>query len=142
HGIWIFADDAYERLCFRPGGVAPSFLKLADEGERLISANTFSKSWLMTGWRLGWLVVPPSLVADLGKLIEYNTSCAPVFVQRAGLAALQQGEPVIARSLERFRSARGFLVSHLKAIPRVRVAEPEGTMYAFLGIEGMDDSLG
>jgi aspartate/methionine/tyrosine aminotransferase len=95
----------------------------------------------MTGWRLGWLVVPSGLVADLGKLIEYNTSCAPVFVQRAGLAAVQQGEPVIAHTLERFRRARDFLVSQLRAIPRVRVAEPQGTMYAFLGIEGVDDSL-
>jgi aspartate/methionine/tyrosine aminotransferase len=141
HGIWIFADDAYERLYFGPGGIAPSFLKLMDEGDRVISANTFSKSWLMTGWRLGWLVVPPSLAADLGKLIEYNTSCAPVFVQRAGLAALAEGEPVIAHTRERFRGARDFLVSHLKGLGRVRVAIPEGTMYAFLKVEGVSDSL-
>jgi aspartate/methionine/tyrosine aminotransferase len=141
HGIWIFADDAYERLYFGRGGIAPSFLALMDEGDRLISANTFSKSWLMTGWRLGWLVVPPSLAADLGKLIEYNTSCAPVFVQRAGIAAVNEGEPVIAHTLERFRRARDFLVSRLRNLPGVRVAEPDGTMYAFFGIEGMTDSL-
>src|SRR5688572_8328960 len=92
HGIWIFADDAYERLYYGEGGIAPSFLEIADEGDRLVSTNTFSKSWQMTGWRLGWLVVPPSLSADLGKLIEYNTSCAPVFVQRAGVVAVTQGE--------------------------------------------------
>ena len=141
HGIWIFADDAYERLYFGPGGIAPSFLELVDEGDRLISANTFSKSWLMTGWRLGWLAVPPSLVADLGKLIEYNTSCAPVFVQRAGIAALKDGEPVIAHTLERFRHARDFLVSRLKKLKQVQIAVPDGTMYAFFNIEGMTDSL-
>jgi aspartate/methionine/tyrosine aminotransferase len=141
HGIWIFADDAYERLYYGPGGIAPSFLQLADENDRLISANTFSKSWLMTGWRLGWLVVPPGLVADLGKLIEYNTSCAPVFVQRAGLAALEQGEPVVAHTLERFRRARDFLIGELKAIEPVQAALPDGTMYAFLKIEGINDSL-
>ncbi|HEX6530557.1 MAG TPA: aminotransferase class I/II-fold pyridoxal phosphate-dependent enzyme, partial [Burkholderiales bacterium] len=91
HGIWIFADDAYERLYYGEGGVAPSFMDLSSDEERLISANTFSKSWLMTGWRLGWLVVPSGLTADLGKLIEYNTSCAPVFVQRAGIAAVKEG---------------------------------------------------
>jgi len=91
HGIWIFADDAYERLYFGEGGVAPSFLNLMEDEDRVISANTFSKSWRMTGWRLGWLAVPAGLVSDLGKLIEYNTSCAPVFVQRAGVAALKQG---------------------------------------------------
>jgi len=141
HGIWIFADDAYERLYFGQGGVAPSFLDLAEQGDRVISANTFSKSWLMTGWRLGWLVVPRGLVADLGKLIEYNTSCAPVFVQRAGIVALKEGEPIIARSLSRYRKARNFLVGELKKIDRLEVAAPDGTMYAFIRIKGVDDSL-
>jgi aspartate/methionine/tyrosine aminotransferase len=141
HGIWIVADDAYERLYYEGSGVAPSFLDLADAGERVISANTFSKSWLMTGWRLGWAVVPASLEADLGKLIEFNTSCAPVFVQRAGLAAVTQGEPVIAHTLERFRAARDFLVAELRRIPGVEVALPAGTMYAFLRIRGVTDSL-
>ena len=141
HGIWIFADDAYERLYFGPGGVAPSFLNISEPEDRVIGANTFSKSWLMTGWRLGWLVVPPGLAADLGKLIEYNTSCAPVFVQRAGMAALRDGEPVIAHTVARLRSARDFLIGELKPIPRVRVAVPDGAMYAFFEIEGMSDSL-
>ena len=140
HGIWIFADDAYERLYFG-GGVAPSFLDRMDDGDRVISTNTFSKAWLMTGWRLGWLVVPPSLVADLGKLIEYNTSCTPIFVQRAGLAALRDGEAVIAHSLERLRRARDFLVAELRKLPQVAVAVPSGTMYAFFRIDGMADSL-
>jgi aspartate/methionine/tyrosine aminotransferase len=141
HGIWIFADDAYERLYFSGNGVAPSFLDIAEPEDRLVSANTFSKSWLMTGWRLGWLVVPPGLMADLGKLIEYNTSCAPVFVQRAGVVAVSEGEKVIAHTLERFRRARDFLISALRELPGVRSALPEGTMYAFFAIEGMSDSL-
>ncbi len=141
HGIWIIADDAYERLYFGAGGVAPSFLNLAEEEDRVISANTFSKSWLMTGWRLGWLVVPQALTADLGKLIEYNTSCAPVFVQRAGIAAVREGEPVIARTLWRLRQARDFLVSELQKTQKVKAVLPAGAMYAFFGIEGMHDSL-
>jgi aspartate/methionine/tyrosine aminotransferase len=141
HGIWIFADDAYERLYYSEPGVAPSLLDISSEEDRLISANTFSKSWLMTGWRLGWLVVPPGLTADLGKLIEYNTSCAPVFVQRAGIAAVKEGEPVIARTRYRFRKARDFLVSELKKIPKVEVALPTGAMYAFFKVNGIEDSL-
>ena len=141
HGIWIFADDAYERLYYEGNGIAPSFLDLTEAGERVISTNTFSKSWLMTGWRLGWAVLPAALEADIGKLVEYNTSCAPVFVQRAGLAAVTQGEPVIARTLERFRRARDFLVRELRAIPGVEVASPSGTMYAFFRVRGMTDSL-
>jgi aspartate/methionine/tyrosine aminotransferase len=141
HGIWIIADDAYERLYFGAGRVAPSFLNLAEEEDRVISSNTFSKSWLMTGWRLGWLVVPQALTADLGKLIEYNTSCAPVFVQRAGLAAVREGEPVIARTLWRLRRARDFLVNELQKMVKVKVALPAGAMYAFFSIEGVADSL-
>jgi aspartate/methionine/tyrosine aminotransferase len=141
HGIWIFADDAYERLYFGKGGVAPSFLDGMQGDDRIISTNTFSKSWLMTGWRLGWLVVPPSLVADLGKLIEYNTSCTPIFVQRAGIAAVTEGEPVIEHTRERFRHARDFLVAGLRELPKVEVAVPDGTMYVFLRVKGMTDSL-
>jgi aspartate/methionine/tyrosine aminotransferase len=141
HGIWIFADDAYERLYYEGNGVAPSFLDICAQDDRIISTNTFSKTWLMPGWRLGWLVVPPELTADLGKLIEFNTSCAPVFVQRAGVAALKGGEPVIARTLARFRAARDFLVRELNAIDGVTAALPSGTMYAFFKVEGLADSL-
>jgi aspartate/methionine/tyrosine aminotransferase len=107
----------------------------------VISTNTFSKSWLMTGWRLGWLVVPASLTADLGKLIEYNTSCAPVFVQRAGIVAVKEGEPIVARTLSRFRHARNFLIENLSSIPGVTVASPAGAMYAFFKAAGVTDSL-
>ncbi len=141
HGIWIFSDDAYERLYYGDEGIAPSLLDISSDEDRLISANTFSKSWLMTGWRLGWLVVPASLTADLGKLIEYNTSCAPVFVQRAGIAAVKEGEPVIARTRYRFRKARDFLVQSLKSISGVEVALPTGTMYVFFKVDGVKDSL-
>ncbi len=141
HGIWIFADDAYERIYFGEGGVAPSFLDISNERDRVISANTFSKTWLMPGWRLGWLVVPPELAPDLAKLIEFNTSCVPVFVQRAGTAALKEGEPVIAHTVERFRRARDFLVRELSRIDGVAVASPSGTMYAFFRLSGVSDSL-
>ena len=141
HGIWIFADDAYERLYYEGNGVAPSFLDICESGDRIISTNTFSKTWLMPGWRLGWLVVPAELTEDLGKLIEYNTSCAPVFVQRAGVAALKQGEPVIARTVARFRKARDFLVRELNAIEGISAASPSGTMYAFFKVQGVGDSM-
>ncbi len=140
-GIWLFADDAYERQYYEGTHIAPSFLDIAHADDRVISANTFSKSWCMTGWRLGWLVVPQGLVDDLGTLIEYNTSCAPVFVQRAGLAAVRDGEPVIAHMLGRLRSARDTLITALNGIPGVEAALPSGTMYAFFRVAGMTDSL-
>jgi len=140
-GIWIVADDAYDRLWYGADAAAPSFLDIAEAGDRLVSTNTFSKSWLMTGWRIGWLVAPPELAIQIGKLIEYNTACVPMFVQRAGLAAVQSGEQVIRRTVDRYRRARDFLIPQLNAIPRVQAATPSGAMYAFFRVEGMTDSL-
>jgi aspartate/methionine/tyrosine aminotransferase len=145
HGIWIVADDVYERLSYADTGAgiacAPSFLDLAAPDDRVVSTNSFSKAWLMTGFRLGWIVAPPALMGDLGKLIEYNTSCSPAFVQRAGVAALRGGEPTIAHTLLRYRRARDLLLRELNAIPGVEAAPPPGAMYAFFRIEGMADSL-
>ncbi|MBI1396428.1 MAG: aminotransferase class I/II-fold pyridoxal phosphate-dependent enzyme [Betaproteobacteria bacterium] len=146
HGIWILADDAYERLYFGAGDgetppVAPSFLDIAGAGDRVVSTNTFSKSWLMTGFRLGWITAPPPLVTELAKLIEYNTSCAPGFIQRAGITAIREGEGVIARTRARFMTARDHLVRRLNALPGIDAALPSGAMYAFFRVEGMRDSL-
>ena len=141
HGIWIVADDVYERLYYAGGACAPSFLDLADGGDRLVSTNSFSKAWLMTGWRLGWIVAPPALMPDLGKLIEYNTSCAPVFVQRAGVVAINDGEPTVQHTLGRFRAARDLLVAELDAIEGIEVASPTGAMYVFFRVEGIEHSL-
>jgi len=141
HGIWIVADDVYERLVYDGSTCAPSFLDLTDPEDRVISTNSFSKSWLMTGWRLGWIVAPDALMPDLGKLIEYNTSCSPVFVQRAGVVAITDGEPTIAHTVERYRAARDMLVSALSRLPRIAVAPPPGAMYAFFRVEDVTDSL-
>ena len=140
-GIWILADDAYERLVFDGVSVAPSFFDIADASDRLISANTFSKSWLMTGWRLGWLAAPAPFIEQLGKIIEYNTSCSPVFIQRAGIVAVREGESVIARTQARFRAARDHLCDALNAIESISAPPAPGSMYAFFKIEGLTDSL-
>ncbi len=149
HGIWILSDDVYERLVYDQQDMgqscAPSFLDIASAEDRLISANSFSKSWLMTGWRLGWVVAPAPLMADLGKLIEYNTSCAPGFVQRAGIAAIEQGEDIIAHTVDRYRTARDFLYERLNgdAFRRAGIItpKPKGAMYLFFRIEGETDTL-
>jgi len=143
HGIWIVADDAYERLFYGggPWNTAPSFLDLSLPDDRVVSTNTFSKSWLMTGWRLGWIVAPQELIPDLGKLIEYNTSCAPVFIQRAGVVAVNEGDAVIAHTADRLRRARDFLHARLLGIPGIEAAAAPGAMYAFFRVEGVDDSL-
>ena len=142
HGIWILADDAYERLYFEnDAGLAPSFLTISEPEDRLISVNTFSKSWQMTGWRLGWMVAPEELTAGIATLIEYNTSCTPRFVQRAGIAAIESGETAVKEFNSRLKHARNFLLERLMALPGVEAHLPAGAMYAFFRLQGANDSL-
>jgi aspartate/methionine/tyrosine aminotransferase len=142
HGIWLIADDAYERLFFgNDEGLAPSFLDIADPQDRLVSVNTFSKAWQMTGWRLGWMVVPEELACAVATLIEYNTSCAPGFVQRAGATAMQAGEAAVKDFNVRMKRARDFLVQHLTVLPGVEASQPDGAMYAFFRLAKASDSL-
>jgi aspartate/methionine/tyrosine aminotransferase len=140
-GTWIVADEVYERLHFGVGASSPSFLAIAADDDRLVVAHSFSKSFLMTGWRLGWLVLPRGHLDAIGKLIEFNTSCAPAFVQRGGLAALQMAAHFVPALVERLRGCRDRLIPQLAALPGVEVASPPGGMYAFFRVQGQDDSL-
>lgn len=141
-GTWIVADEVYERLYYAEGArAAPSFLDLAVPQDRLIVVHSFSKSFLMTGWRLGWMVLPPALLDGMAKLIEFNTSCAPVFVQRGGLAALAAAETEVPALVRRLNACRDTLLPALAALPGVEVRAPLGGMYAFFRVEGQDDSL-
>ncbi len=145
-GIWIVADDVYERVYFgapnaRGQATAPSFLDIADADDRVVSTNSFSKAWRMTGWRLGWICAPAPFVAELGKLIEYNTSCAPGFIQAAGEIAIRDGEPDIAADLARYRAAREHLCARLNALPGVHAPAAPGAMYAFFRVDGLTDSV-
>ncbi|RDJ97861.1 pyridoxal phosphate-dependent aminotransferase [Paraburkholderia lacunae] len=150
HGIWIVADEVYERLYYGDAGIdadgagsrtAPSFLDLAARDERVICVNSFSKAWLMTGWRLGWIVAPAALMDDLGKLVEYNTSCAPAFVQQAGIAAVQLGERFTQELVRDLKASRDHLVRALSAVPGVDLKTPPGAMYLFFSMPGASRSL-
>jgi len=149
-GTWIVADEVYERLYYggSPGQAAPSFLDQAQFGDRLVVAQSFSKSFLMTGWRLGWLVLPDADSAagaggmdTMGKLLEFNSSCTPVFVQQGGLAALAMADDLVPRVAAHMRACRDRLLTGLEGLPGVTVARPPGGMYAFFRIEGQGDSL-
>ena len=142
-GTWILADEVYERLYFEPtpNGCAPSFLDISRPDDRLVVTHSFSKSFLMTGWRLGWLVLPPAMVDGIGKLIEFNTSCASVFTQRAAIAAIEHTVEITPRVVAHLKQCRDTLVPLLAAVPGVQVAPAKGGMYAFFRLEGFGDSL-
>ncbi len=145
-GTWILADEVYERLYYEatPNACAPSFLDIALPEDRLVVVHSFSKSFLMTGWRLGWLVMPPSMTPHMGKLIEFNTSCSPVFVQRAGVVALQRTDEVTPQVVAHLKACRDTLVPLLQVLPGVQLAPAKGGMYAFFRLTGrpeFSDSL-
>jgi len=140
-GTWIVADEVYERLYYGDAPAAPSFLDIAADDDRLMVTHSFSKSFLMTGWRLGWLVLPRGHQEAAAKLVEFNTSCAPVFVQRGGLEALRIAPQFVPALVQRMRAGRDRLIDGLLALPGVTVARPEGGMYAFFQVAGQGDSL-
>jgi aspartate aminotransferase len=141
YGIWLIADDVYERLTFGPRVLPASFLEMVEDEDRVISTNSFSKAWRMTGWRLGWMVMPPALTQSMGVVVEYNTSCAPDFIQTGAIAALTQGEDSIAALRSELTAARDLVLGGLRQMPGVEAPEPEGGMYAFFRIAGREDSL-
>ena len=148
-GIWLIADEVYHRFVYdsSPGQdpegrlAAPSLLALADPEDPVFVVNSFSKTWAMTGWRMGWLTHPPSLGPLFDNLIEFNTSGGQAFIQRAGIAALEEGEPFVVDYIERCRRAGDLVFQRLSAMPRVRIARPRGSFYSFFGLDGMDDSF-
>ncbi len=140
-GVWILSDEAYDRIVFDGSYQAPSMLDHVQADDRVLIANTFSKTWQMTGWRLGWLVGPANVVAQIGKLIEFNTSCAPGFVQKAGLEAVLHGEASTRQFVDQLKLRRDHLFQALASLDRIQVVNPPGAMYLFFKVAGMNNSL-
>jgi aspartate aminotransferase len=153
-GVWIVSDEVYARivypeaLSFKEGGVvgpereaAPSFLEIARPDDRLIVINSFSKTWSMTGWRLGWLTLPPAIGPILEKMNEFNTSGAVRFVERAAIAAVRDGEPYVAALRAQLLQNRALIQRRLGQLPGVRCASPDAAFYAFIGVDGETESL-
>ena len=139
-GLWLIADEVYARVVYG-NRAAPSFLEQAEPADRLIAVNSFSKNWAMTGWRLGWMTMPADLLPQIEKLIEFNTSGSPTFVQHAGIVAVREGEPFIRSFVARCRAARDVAIDALSSCRRVHAVRPEGAFYAFFRVDGVADSL-
>lgn len=145
-GIWILSDEVYGRIIYggnQDGGRrhAPSYYTLAQPEDPVVIVNSFSKSWSMTGWRLGWIVAPPRLCAAVEKMTEFNISHPTTFVQWGGVAALNEGDAYTDGLVERYGRAADLVYQALAPLPRVRLAKPEGAFYAFFALDGMTDSL-
>jgi aspartate/methionine/tyrosine aminotransferase len=139
-GLWLLADEIYTRFHYA-GGTAPSLQHLKRPGDRVLFAQTFSKNWAMTGWRIGWLQAPPALGPVIENHVQYNTSGVATFMQRGAIAALEDGEPFVASQIARAAEGRRIATEALAPFNSVRYTPPAGAFYAFFGLEGMTDSM-
>lgn len=139
-GIWIISDEVYARLYF-DGDIAPSILQVAEDGDRVIAVNSFSKAWAMTGWRIGWLTHPSAVADQLGAMTQYINSGTAAMIQAGATAAIRDGEPLVAQIRDRIKAGLDLAYEKLPQIPDIILPEkPPGGMYAFFALEGEADS--
>jgi aspartate aminotransferase len=141
HAVWLISDEVYSRLVYDGSRAAPSLLDLAEPQDRVMVCNSFSKTWAMTGWRLGWLVVPQGVRDAITEIVEVTHSGVAPYTQHAGVAALAD-EPFVEAFRAHCARGRALASEALSGLNGVRYAAPDGAFYAFVGVEGVTDSLG
>jgi hypothetical protein len=144
HDLWLLADEVYDRLFYagaRLGEPVPSILRMATRDDAVMVVHSFSKSYCMTGWRVGWLVARRDLAAKATQLNEFIVSHAPSFAQKAGETALAEGEGPLVEMLARLLRNRDFCLDALSGIPGVTVPQPDGAFYVFPRVQGLGDSF-
>ena len=143
HGLWLMADEVYERLAYVPplGTPVPSILRYATREDAVIAVQSFSKTYCMTGWRLGWIVARHDLAQRAAQLNEFIISHAASFTQRAAETALAEGEPIVIEILTQLKTNRDFCLQALAKIPGLTVPVPEGAFYLFPRVDGLKDSF-
>lgn len=139
HGVWLVADDVYSRLIYDGAAAAPSVLDHAEPNDRVMVVNSFSKTWAMTGWRLGWLVVPEGARERISEIVEVTHSTVAPFVQHAGIAALADSA-FVAAFRNHCAQGRALIGEALRGLESVSYSPPAGAFYAFLGVAGLADS--
>lgn len=148
HDLVILADEVYERLVYAGASedaplrasVAPSFARLGGHSDRLIVVNSFSKTYNMTGWRLGWAQGSEATITTMFKAVEFMTSNASAMVQQAGIVALRDGEPCIRELRAHYAARRAQVMAAMANLPGVSLPEPAGSFFVFPRIDGLADS--
>ncbi len=139
-GIWIVSDEVYSRLYF-DGLAAPSILQVAEDGDRVLSVNSFSKAWAMTGWRVGWLTHPSGVADQLGAMTQFVNSGTSGPLQAGALAAIRDGEPLVGEVKARIKTGLDLAYTTLSKLNSVILPKkPVGGMYAFFSLRGEADA--
>ena len=140
HGVWLIADEVYTRLVYDGSEAAPSLLDVADPSDRVIVCNSFSKTYAMTGWRLGWMVLPTGARDRVAEIVEVTHSGVAPFAQAGALAALED-EAFVAGFRAHCAVGRQLALDGLAGLNGIRLAAPDGAFYAFIGVDGLRDSM-
>jgi aspartate aminotransferase len=141
HGFWVLSDEIYEHILYdnRPH---ISIASLAGMRDRTVTINGMSKAYAMTGWRLGYLGAPAALCAQILKAQQHVVTCAPAFVQAAGVAALEGPQKCVADMVAEYDRRRRYMTDALNCLPGVHCPLPEGAFYLFPQVthRGMDSN--
>ncbi|MBV8087616.1 MAG: pyridoxal phosphate-dependent aminotransferase, partial [Chloroflexi bacterium] len=137
---WVLSDEIYDRILYE--GEHVSIAALPGMRERTIILDGFSKTYAMTGWRLGYGLMPEALADQIAKLMTNSASCTAAFTQLAGIAALQGPQDAVRTMVAEFRTRRDLVVEGLNAIPGVSCRLPKGAFYAFPNITGTGQLAG
>jgi len=144
HDLWLLADEVYDRIYYRAaemGAPASSILRKATREDAVMVVQSFSKTYCMTGWRVGWMIVRPDVGKKAAQLNEFVVSHAASFSQRAAQTALARGEDGVREMVARLKKNRDFCLRALSEIRGVSVPAPDGAFYLFPRIEGLKDSF-
>jgi aspartate/methionine/tyrosine aminotransferase len=133
HDLWVMADEIYARILF--GGEYKSIYAMPGMAERTIIIDGFSKTFAMTGWRLGYAVAPRALVDAMDLLVLNTFTCTAEFTQVAAIEALQDSTNAVDAMVAEYRKRRDLFVTKLNEIPGFRCQSPEGAFYAWVNIE-------
>lgn len=129
HDLVVLSDEIYSRILYE--GEHVSIATFPGMAERTVILDGFSKTWAMTGWRIGYGIMPPELVAPMTRLAVNSVSCTAAFTQLAGIEALTGPQDDVERMVEEFRRRRDVIVDGLNAIPGISCIRPKGAFYAF-----------
>ena len=129
HSLIAISDEIYEKIIYEAKHV--SIASLPGMKERTITVNGFSKTYSMTGWRLGYAAAPQKIIEAMNRIQEHSISCPTSFVQKAGIAALQGSQECVATMVKEFKKRRDAIVKKLNEIPNVTCVKPQGAFYAF-----------
>lgn len=138
--IWVVSDEVYNRSVYGQSH-ATSFLEVSQADDLLLTVNSFSKAWAMTGWRLGWLTGPAFAEDIIRDIALYDNMGPPTFTQFGGIEALRGGEDFIAGQLGLWQSNLDLIIDRLGSNPKVHISRPDSTFYAFFRVEGEPDCL-